>query len=59
MNCPKCGGVDIAMILFGYPDMEEIEDRLKKKEIVLGGCCITDHDPKWECNDCDHQWGKQ
>jgi len=34
-----------------------MEEQLEKKEIILGGCYVTDHDPKWECNECHHQWG--
>ena len=30
-----------------------------KKEIVGGGCTISDHDPKWECNSCQHTWGER
>ena len=59
MKCPKCGKSWIAEILWGYPDMESIEEELEKKEIVLGGCYVTDHDPKWECNDCGHRWGNR
>ena len=39
--------------------MESMEESLERKEIVLGGCYVTDHDPKWECNDCQHQWGER
>ncbi len=58
MNCPNCNSTNFAEIFWGYPgDMKEIQDALDKKEIVLGGCIVTDHDPKWECNDCNHRWG--
>ena len=59
MNCPECGKSWIAEILWGYLDVEVIEEKLEKKEIVLGGCLVTDHDPKWECNNCHHQWGER
>jgi len=60
LNCPKCNKESIAEILWGYPaDMEAIVDELEKKEIILGGCIVTDHDPKWECNDCHHRWGER
>ena len=60
MKCPECGKSWIAEILWGYPaDMESIEKELERKKIVLGGCLVTDHDSKWECNDCNHQWGKR
>ena len=60
LNCPNCNKKWIAEILWGYPaDMESIEVELERKNIVLGGCMITDHDPKWECNDCHHKWGER
>jgi len=58
--CPKCGSNDIASIFWGYPaDMELYLKAVKKKEIVPGGCCISDHDPYRECNDCFYRWGKR
>jgi len=59
LNCPECNKKWVAEILWGYPDMKIIEEKLEKKEIVLGGCIVTDHDPKWECNNCHHQWGER
>ncbi|EGP93349.1 hypothetical protein [Nitrosarchaeum koreense] len=56
-QCPNCKSINHAKILWGLPaDMREIEERLDRKEIVLGGCIVTNHDPKWECNDCYHRW---
>jgi len=55
LNCPECGKSWIAEICWGYLDVEVIEEKLEKKEIVLGGCYVTNHDPKWECNNCLHQ----
>ncbi len=58
MKCPNCNKGWIARILWGYPeDTESLEEALEKKEIILGGCLVTDHDPKLECNDCNHRWG--
>ena len=59
MNCPECGKSWIAEIRWGYLDVKVIEEKLEKKEIVLGGCLVTDHDPKWECNSCHHRWGER
>ena len=60
MNCPNCNSSSIAEILYGYyPNMDSIKDALDKNEVVLGGCIVTDHDPKWECNDCNHRWGER
>ena len=52
-ECPKCGGTDIAMILYGLPQMSKhLEKKVNEKKIVFGGCCIGIDDPKLECNDC-------
>ena len=52
-ECPKCGGIDIAMILWGLPSMdEELEKKVKEKKIVFGGCLVGNNDPTLECNDC-------
>ena len=60
MKCSNCNGETIALILWGYPQFDrEMEKAVKDKEIVLGGCLVTDHDPKWECTDCHHQWGER
>jgi hypothetical protein len=58
--CPICNSKNIAEIFWGLPaDMGELEEALEKKEIVLGGCCVSNDDPKWECTDCFHRWGKR
>jgi len=60
LNCPNCKKTWIAEILWGLPgDISAIEEELERKDLVLGGCIITDHDPKWECNDCHHKWGER
>jgi hypothetical protein len=60
LKCPECGKSWIAEILWGYPgNMDSLDDALEKKEITLGGCYVTDNDPKYECNDCSHQWGQR
>jgi len=58
INCPLCNSKNVALILWGYPEeTQALEQELERKAIVLGGCLITDHDPKWECNECHHKWG--
>ncbi len=59
-KCPNCLSTNYAKILWGLPaEMREIEEELDKKEIVLGGCIVTGHDPKWECNGCRTRWGQR
>ena len=52
-ECPKCGGTDIAMILWGLSQMsKDLEKKVNDKKIVFGGCCVSENDPRLECNDC-------
>ena len=60
LNCPNCNSKKIALILWGYANFDrEMEKAVENKEIVLGGCLVTDHDPKWECTACSHRWGER
>ena len=52
-KCPECGSVQIAEILYGEPAYsEELMLEIKTGRIILGGCCITPDNPKWQCVDC-------
>lgn len=52
-KCPSCGSGRIATILYGLPAFSpELEADLDAGRIVLGGCCVTDDDPAWQCLDC-------
>ena len=55
LQSPQCGSKDIATITFGYPSPEMIEG-VDTGDIVLGGCCVTEDDPKWHCKDCKYGW---
>jgi hypothetical protein len=35
----------------------ELQEKLDKKEIVLGGCCISVNDPTHHCNKCKKDFG--
>ena len=40
---------------YGYiPDFDEKE--CENSKLKLGGCCVEDNSPKWECADCMNQW---
>ena len=58
--CPNCKGTNVAEIMYGYPSSKFLDD-LKKDEneekYQLGGCCISNDDPKYSCNDCGHLFG--
>jgi hypothetical protein len=52
--CPKCGSIKIAKILYGMPaGYEELMKKIEEGKIVLGGCCITNDDPTWQCVECE------
>ena len=53
MKCPRCGSKNIAEILYGLPDYnEELQSEIKEGKLRLGGCCASELDPKYYCNDC-------
>jgi hypothetical protein len=52
-KCPACSSHRIANILYGMPEYStKLEKDLNSGRIILGGCCITNDDPKWQCADC-------
>jgi hypothetical protein len=60
-KCPACGKRCGAPIFYGMPTAECMADLMqgaKDGMVVIGGCCVTDHDPRWRCTNCGHAWGK-
>ena len=56
--CPECNKNNVALIFWGYPgDMDWYVKAIQEKEIVGGGCLVSENDPKWECTNCYWQWG--
>jgi hypothetical protein len=53
-KCPNCGEKKVATILYGLPSSEMDVDA-RAGRIVLGGCCLTECDPSWECTGCGTQ----
>jgi len=52
-SCPACGSKRIAEILYGMPVYSsKLQKEEKEGKIVIGGCCITDDDPTWQCQKC-------
>ena len=57
-KCVKCGGHNTAEYLYGMPHMtEELEKNIADGKVKLGGCMVTDFDPKYHCNDCNQDFG--
>ena len=57
-HCPRCGGTDHSMIIWGMPDPFAMEYRRERGDnVTFGGCCIPgDNPPDNSCNNCGHQW---
>ena len=48
---------NIARYQYCMPVMDpEMERDLDNGKVVLGGCCVTDDDPEWQCNECEYDW---
>ncbi len=57
-KCPQCGSSNVAEIFWGMPAFDEdLERKLNDGSIVLGGCCVSQADPDWHCNDCGCRFG--
>jgi hypothetical protein len=53
-KCPNCGSKKVARIMWGLPALtpELVRDE-KEGRLILGGCCVSDDDPRWQCTDCN------
>lgn len=51
--CPVCGA-KMVPIVYGEPSAE-LFAKAERKEVILGGCCITGNDPQWGCPECYEQ----
>ncbi len=55
-KCPTCGFKPMGDILYGMPAWsEEFQKEVDSGRLIVGGCCVTDDDPKWECKSCGQQ----
>ena len=61
--CEKCGSRKVVPIVWGRPMpetfamCEKYEKEHGEPPIWIGGCCVTDNDPKWHCLACGHEFG--
>ena len=37
---------------------KKLEKEMELGKVVLGGCCVTDNDPSWQCSDCNTEFYK-
>lgn len=57
-KCPHCGSRDNATILFGMPAMsKQLQRDLSLRRAELGGCMMSESDPRWHCNKCGAWFG--
>lgn len=57
IKCPFCGKRHTVPIQYGMPSYEAFLDEQSGK-IKLGGCIITEDDPRRYCKDCKKSFGK-
>lgn len=56
-HCPRCGAVSVAAILYGMPAFDErLAADLEAGRVALGGCCVSDDMPEWQCGRCSYKW---
>ena len=61
-TCPSCNGTNVAEIMYGYPSSQFLDEMKKdenKGKFQLGGCCISNDDPAFSCNDCGSLFGNR
>lgn len=52
-KCPCCGAPSVAPIMYGLPDFSpELRRAVDAGELVLGGCVVSNDDPRWKCTKC-------
>jgi hypothetical protein len=50
--CPKCKkDVNVVKIVYGLP-RKELAQRIKRGEVVSGGCMMSDDSPLYACKEC-------
>lgn len=54
-KCVFCGSRRIATYIYGMPAYD-MSKEVEKGKIAIGGCCVGDDDPLWQCADCKHDF---
>lgn len=58
VKCVKCGSNNTAEYLYGLPLFnEKLQQDMADNKVILGGCEVSDFDPKYHCNECDNDFG--
>ncbi len=57
--CPTCGSDDVAIFVYGKPQMDKVTlEGLESGKIISGGCMIRKTAPKWHCYNCNNDFGR-
>ena len=55
-KCPSCGFSPVGKILYGMPAWSvQFQEDVDAGRTIVGGCCISDDDPLWQCFKCGLQ----
>jgi hypothetical protein len=55
-KCPKCkSSKAVIPIIYGMPP-PDIEEKARKRKLVIGGCVFGEGVPTWHCKACNHWW---
>ena len=55
-KCPSCGVSPVGTILYGMPAYdEEMHKEVEEGLTIIGGCCVSNDDPVWQCSKCKQQ----
>jgi len=50
VKCPVCNEIMVA-IVYGMPNLD-IRKKAKQRKVFIGGCCVSEHSPKYHCYQC-------
>ncbi len=54
-RCPECGSTQVLEIVYGMPG-PELEQKAMAGKVVLGGCCVHEHQSDRACGACGAEW---
>lgn len=54
-RCPVCATGDPYEIAYGMPS-HDFAQNAERLGFALGGCIVSEENPKWECRACGNRW---
>jgi predicted RNA-binding Zn-ribbon protein involved in translation (DUF1610 family) len=55
--CPRCGSQEVVKIVYGMPS-NETSEKVKRREVEIGGCLPSPAAPQWACKSCGFEFGR-